>query len=432
MTAPDRYIFHVDANSAFLSWSAAYRVSVLGETTDLRTIPSIVGGDQEKRHGIVLAKSVPAKKYNIQTGEAIVTALQKCPHLTVIPPDYGLYVNASRAFINILKKYSDHVIQYSIDEAWAIFDGFEALYGKGQMVKFAYDLKDEIKETLGFTVNIGISTNFLLSKMAGNFSKPDKVHTLFPEEVEKKMWPLPVSELFFVGRATTKKLFSLGIRTIGDLATADEEMIKAHLKTPGKIIQEYARGGDLQPYIFTHDANKGYGNSLTAPQDITTVEYARHLLLSLCETVGARLRADEVKVSVVSVHITTFEFAYSNKQMQLLSPTDVTEEIFIHACKVFDLLWDRRTPIRQIGVHTGKVQSDAGRQYNLFDMQRFDRLETLNHTIDRIRNRFGEDAVMRASFLEGNVTHMSGGLDKERRSGVTIGIDVENEKTRII
>lgn len=432
MMQQSRYIFHIDVNSAFLSWSAAYKVSILGETIDLRTIPSIVGGDREKRHGIVLAKSTPAKKYNVQTGEAIVTALQKCPHLVVIPPDYGLYVNASRAFINVLKKYTDHVIQYSIDEAWAIFDGFESLYGKGQMVKFAYDLKEEIKETLGFTVNIGISTNFLLSKMAGDFSKPDKVHTLFPDEVEKKMWPLPVSELFFVGHATTKKLFSLGIRTIGDLANAEEEMIKAHLKTPGKIIQEYARGGDLQPYMFTHDANKGYGNSLTAPQDITTMEYARHLLLSLCETVGARLRADNVKVSVVSVHLTTFEFAYFGKQMQLLSPTDVTEEIFINACKVFEQLWDRHTPIRQIGVHTGKVQSDAGRQYNLFDMERFDRLETLNHTIDNIRNRFGEDAIMRASFLEGNVTHMSGGLDKERRSGVTIGIDVENEKTRII
>lgn len=427
-----KYIFHIDANSAFLSWSAAYRKNILGEQTDLRDIPSIVGGDQEKRHGIVLAKSTPAKKYHIQTGEAIVTALQKCPRLVVIPPDYGLYVNASRAFVNKLRVYSDNVIQYSIDEAWAVFDGFESLYGRDQMVKFAYDLKEEIKNELGFTVNIGISTNFLLSKMAGDFSKPDKVHTLFPEEIERKMWPLPVSELFFVGRATTAKLFSLGIKTIGDLARADEGMLKAHLKTPGQIIQGYARGEDLQPYMFTHVANKGYGNSLTAPQDIVTSAYAKHLLLSLCETVGARLRADHVKVSVVSVHITTFEFAYSNKQMQLLSPTDVTEEIYLNACKVFDKLWDGRTPIRQIGVHTGKARTDAGRQYNLFDMERFDRLETLNHTIDRIRSKFGEDSVKRASFLAGNVSHMSGGLDKERRTGVTIGIDVQNEKTRII
>lgn len=428
----DRFVFHVDVNSAFLSWSAAYKVSVLGEEEDLRLVPSIVGGDQEKRHGIVLAKSVPAKQYGIQTGEAIVTARQKCPNLVVIPPDYGLYVNASRAFIQKLKVYSDNVIQFSVDEAWAVFDGFEGLYGRGQMVKFAYDLKEEIKEELGFTVNIGISTNFLLSKMAGDFSKPDKVHTLFPEEIEKKMWPLPVSELFFVGRATTQKLFSLGIKTIGELARADEQMIQAHLKTPGLVIQGYARGQDLEPYLFEHEANKGYGNSMTAPVDIVTTDYARHLLLSLCETVGARLRADRVKISVVVVHITTYEFQHFNKQMQLSTATDVTEEIYEAACRIFIRLWNQKTPIRQIGVHTTKVQSDVGRQYNLFDMQRFDRLETWNRTIDDIRSRFGEDSVKRASFLQGNVSLMSGGLDKERRSGVTLGIDVEKEKVRII
>lgn len=427
-----RYVFHIDANSAFLSWSASYRVNILGEKTDLREVPSIVGGDQEKRHGIVLAKSVPAKKFGIQTGEAIVTALQKCPNLIVIPPDYGLYVSASRAFINRLKKYSDQVIQYSIDEAWMLLDSFESLYGQGQMVEFAYALKKEIKEELGFTVNIGISTNFLLSKMAGDFSKPDKVHTLFPNEIEKKMWPLPVSDLFFVGRATTKKLLSLGIKTIGDLARADEQVIKAYLKKPGLIVQNYARGGDLEPYMFTHESNKGYGNSLTAPRDIETEEYAKHLLLSLCEMVGTRIRADGVKISVVAVHITTYEFQYSNKQMQLMTPTDVTEEIYIAACKVFDRLWDKRTPIRQIGVGTSKVQEDAGRQYNLFDLQKYDRLEILNRTVDEIRERFGEDSIKRACFLKSDVNHLNGGLDKERRTGVTIGIDVEGEKTRII
>ena len=428
----EKYIFHIDANSAFLSWSAAYRVSVLGEQTDLRQIPSIVGGDQEKRHGIVLAKSVPAKKYGIQTGEPIVSALQKCPDLVIVPPDYGLYVSASRAFISKLKQYTDTVIQYSIDEAWAVFDGFESLFGKGQMVKFAHDLKDEIREELGFTVNIGISTNFLLSKMAGDFSKPDKVHTLFAEEIPGKLWPLPVSDLFFVGKATTKKLHALGIRTIGELAQAEEAMIQAHLKKPGLIVQGYARGEDLEPYMFTHEANKGYGNSLTAPIDVVTAEYAKHLLLSLCETVGARLRADGVKISVVAVHITTYQFQYSNKQMQLMSATDVTEEIYRAACLVFEQLWDKKTPIRQIGVHTSKVQEDAGRQYNLFDMQRYDRLEVLNKTIDGIRERFGEDSIMRAGFLDSNVSHMSGGLDKERRTGITVGIDVEREKTRVV
>ena len=405
-------------------------MSVLGEKTDLRLIPSIVGGDQEKRHGIVLAKSVPAKKYDIKTGEAIVTAKQKCPGLVVIPPDYGLYVSASRAFIEKLKQYTDQVIQYSIDEAWAVFDGYEKLYGQGQMVSFAYKLKDEIKEELGFTVNIGVSTNFLLSKMAGDFSKPDKVHTLFPEEIKKKMWTLPVSELFFVGKATTAKLHKLGIYTIGELAQADEDMIRAHLKTPGKIIQGYARGEDLELYMFTHEANKGYGNSLTAPVDVVTEEYAKHLMLSLCETVGMRLRGDNVKISVVSVHITTFEFQYAHKQMQLLTPTDVTEEIYTAACRIFKKIWDGRTPLRQIGVHTSKVESDAGRQYNLFDLQKYDRLETLNRTVDSIREKYGEDAIFRAGFLKSNVSHMSGGLNRERRSGVTLGINVDSENVR--
>ena len=426
----DRFVFHVDANSAFLSWSAAYRIHLLGDKIDLRDIPSIVGGDQEKRHGIVLAKSVPAKKYGIQTGEAIMTAKQKCPELVIVPPDYGLYVTASRAFIEILKRYSDNVIQYSIDEAWCVFDGYEKIYGAGREVELALKIKKEIYKELGFTVNIGISNNFLLSKMAGDLSKPDKVHTLFPEEIPTKMWPLPISDLFFVGRATTRKLLNLGIKTIGDLALADEKIIKAHLKTMGQVVQSYARGGDLEPYMYTHEANKGYGNSMTAPQDITTYEYADHLLLSLCETVGVRLRTDDVKVSVVSVHITTYEFLYSNKQMQLFSPTDVTEEIYYAACKVFRLLWDGRTPIRQIGVHTSKVQSDVGRQYNMFDLDKYDRLSVLNRTIDDIRARYGEEAVLRASFLYSNVDHMSGGLDKERRSGVTIGIDVEKEKIR--
>lgn len=420
----NRYIFHVDVNSAFLSWSAVYRVRILGEMQDLREIPSIVGGDQEKRHGIVLAKSVPAKKYGIKTGEAVVTALQKCPDLMVIPPDYSLYVRASAAFISKLKQYCDHVIQYSIDEAWAVFDGFESLYGEGQMTGFAHRLKKEMKEELGFSVNIGISDNFLLSKMAGDFSKPDKVHTLFPEEIPEKMWPMPVSDLFFVGKATTQKLYSLGIRTIGQLADADESMIRAVLKEPGVTIQGYARGEDLQPYMFTHTANKGYGNSLTAPQDIVSKEYGTHLLLSLCETVGARLRADQVKIGTVSVHITTFAFESTVRQMQLLSATDVTEEIYAAACNVFEQLWDGRTPIRQIGVHTSKVQKGAGRQYHLFDTRKYDRLEVLNRTVDEIRGRYGEDAVMRAGFLKGNVDHMGGGLDRERRSGITLGIEI--------
>lgn len=412
-----RYVFHIDVNSAFLSWTAVYRVDVLGEKEDIRLIPSIVGGDQEKRHGIVLAKSMPAKKYGIQTGEPIVAAQKKCPGLVIVPPDFGLYVKSSRAFMKILKEYSDNVIQYSIDEAWVVFDGFEKLYDCDHMEKLAYELKDRIREELSFTVNVGVSTNFLLSKMAGDFSKPDKVHTLFPEEIEQKMWPLPVSDLFLAGKSTVEKLHGVGIQTIGELAQAEEGMIRSLLKKHGQTLQGFARGGDLDPSMLSHDANKGYGNSMTTPVDIVTEENARHLLLSLSETVGARLRADNVMAGMVSVQLTTCEFKKMGKQMQLNSPTNITEEIYEAACLLFDKLWDKKTPLRLLGVRTSKVQEEAARQYNIFDLEKNDRLEKLDKAVDQIRGKFGEDAIFRASFLEGNVSHMSGGLNKEKRSG---------------
>ncbi|WP_242963674.1 Y-family DNA polymerase [Lachnoclostridium sp. An131] len=367
-----RFVFHVDVNSAFLSWSAVYRTCILGESEDLRRAPSIVGGDQEKRHGIVLAKSIPAKQFGIQTGEPLVSARRKCPDLIVIPPDYGLYVRASRALMKLLRRYSDQVIPYSIDEAWVIFDGFESLYGREQMVSLAYQMKQEIRDWLSFTVNIGVSTKLLLSKMAGEFSKPDRVHTLFEEEMDRKMRPLPVSELFMAGPALSGRLRSLGIRTIGELADADPEFIRTHLKRPGEVLQGYARGRELEPYIFTHEENKGYGNSMTAPADIT-------------------------------------------------------EELYQAACRSFLELWDGRTPVRQIGVHASKTEKSRERQYPLFGRERQERLERLDRAVDDIRRRYGEDSVMRAAFLKSRVPHMGGGLDRERRTGVTAGIDVEKE-----
>ena len=253
----DKIIFHVDVNSAFLSWEAVYRSKILSETLDLREIPSAVGGDVEKRHGIILAKSQPAKKYNIQTGESIREALNKCPDLTLVPPHYDLYEKSSKAFIEILREYSSCVEQYSIDEAYCDMTGTEYLFGTP--VVAATMIKDRIHRELGFTVNIGISNNKLLAKMAGDFKKPNLVHTLFPEEIEK-MWRLPVSDLFYVGRATTKALLKLGIQTIGDLAKADVNLLRSHLKSHGEVIWCFANGIDVSTVEPQPIANKGYGN----------------------------------------------------------------------------------------------------------------------------------------------------------------------------
>lgn len=422
-----RYVFHIDVNSAYLSWSAVYRIGVLGLWPDLRAIPSVVGGEEKSRHGIVLAKSGPAKKYGIMTGEPLVFARQKCPQLVVIPPDYGLYVGASKALMELLHRYTDEVTQYSIDEAWAVFEGCEGLYGP--VVSFALDLKEEIKRELGFTVNIGISTNRLLAKAAGELRKPDRVNTLFPEEIERKLWPLPVEEMFGIGAATAKKLHRLGIFTLGQLAKADSSMLAAHLKKYGQILQRFANGGELEPYIFEQEANKGYGNSMTVPMDVTDDRTAHQVLLSLCETVGMRLREDKVKAGVIGVHVRTFTFENAGRQKQLFSATDVTWEIYRQATELLDQLWDHKTPLRRFGVFTSGIVKDCPRQYNLFDGDRFERLEKLDRAVDQIRKKYGEDAVLRAAFLKAPIRHMNGGLHSGRRTGVTAGIALEKEKS---
>ncbi len=392
----DRTIFHIDVNSAFLSWEAVHRLRDLGETLDLRTIPSAVGGDMSKRHGVILAKSIPAKKYNVRTGEPIVDALRKCPNLTLVSPNRELYATNSAAFMEILRRYSDVVEQYSIDEAFVDMTGTRALFGSP--MEAAYRLKDEIRDTLGFTVNVGISSNKLLAKMAGEFEKPDKVHTLFPYEIQEKMWPLPVGELFSVGGASEQKLRRLGINTIGDLARADLGTLRAALKKHGEAIWNFANGRDLSLVEAESADNKGYGNSTTLAFDVTDADTAKMILLSLAETVGRRLRRDGAWIETVSVALRFFDLSRASHQCVLDYATNITDEIYQAACRLFDEFWDG-TPIRLIGIQTGKVTKDGdNRQMSLFDDTDYEKLERLDKAMDSIREKFGENAVRRASL----------------------------------
>ena len=412
-------IFHIDVNSAFLSWEAVYRLTHKGGKEDLREIASAVGGDIALRHGIILAKSIPAKKYGIKTGETILEAKRKCPSLTLVPPNYNLYEQCSAALMGILRDYSDTVEQYSIDEAFVDMSASCHLFGTPE--ETAVQIKDRIREELGFTVNVGVSSNKLLAKMASDFRKPDRVHTLYPDEIKEKMWPLPVSDLFFVGRATTEKLFSMGIRTIGELAGADPAWLKAVLKKQGETIWGFANGIDLSPVLAQPAANKGYGNSTTTPYDVADMDTAKKVLLALSETVGNRLRTDRAQISVVSVGIryaNLFDgrFPFISHRKVLKSPTDLTVEIYEAACGLFGEVWNGR-PIRHLGVHTGRVSgADPGRQLTLFDEIDYEKLSRVDKTVDGIRKRFGTDAVMRAAFLDQPIDHMSGGISREKRT----------------
>ena len=416
----DRVIFHVDANSAFLSWTAAYKCKVLGEELDIRNVPSVVAGDKESRHSIILAKSVPAKKYGIQTGEPLFQALEKCPDLVVVQPDYELYVEASRHFVEMLRQFSPAVEQYSIDEAWVDMTGTERLWGSPRVA--AEKMRQRIWEELGFTVNVGISSNKLLAKMAGDFEKPNKVHTLFPEEVEEKFWPLPVRDLFLVGGATERKLKQLGIYTVGELAHADVRILKKRMGKHGETIWHFANGRNADAVAPEPAENKGYGNSTTTARDVTTHQEAYQVFLSLCETVGMRLRKDNKCGSCVSIHIRTHEFQHASHQKMLLGATNLTSEIFEAACRLFDELWDGVTPLRQLGVQVTRLSNEPYQQYDFFSgvsPQQFEKKLKLDETVDALRDKFGEDIIRRAKFAQTPGAHMAGGLDKARRTGIT-------------
>ena len=416
----ERVIFHVDANSAFLSWTAAYRVKVLGESLDLREVPSVIAGDKASRHSIILAKSGPAKKYGIQTGEPLFQAQEKCPDLIVAPPDYGLYVEASRHFLQMLQEFSPLVQQYSIDEAWVDMTGTQRLFGSPRLA--AEKMRQRIWDELGFTVNVGISSNKLLAKMAGDFEKPNKVHTLFPEEMERKMWPLPVRDLFLVGRATEKKLKSLGIYTIGDLAQTEVAVLKKRLGKHGETIWHYANGRNAEMVTPEPEENKGYGNSTTTAEDVLTAIHAHQVLLSLCETVAMRMRQDGKCGRCVSIHLRTNEFRHFSHQAVLHGATNITSELFEAACSIFDEAWDGTTPLRQLGVQITRLSSEPYQQYDLFSgmsPMQYEKKLRLDETVDSLRDKFGEDIIRRAKFAQTPGAHMCGGLDKARRTGVT-------------
>ena len=391
-----RLIFHVDVNSAFLSWEATKRVKQ--GLPDLREIPSCIGGDPKKRTGIVVAKSIPAKKYGVQTGEPVGLALQKCPSLVCVPSDFALYDRCSKAFKSICASYAPVMESFSIDEVFLDMTGTGQIYP--DPIATACEIKDRIYRELGFTVNVGISTNKLLAKMASDFEKPNKVHTLYPEEVPQKMWPLPVRDLLFLGKASEKKLIQNGIHTIGDLAQANEKEIQMLLGEKfGHQLYLSANGMDDSPVKAQREEAKGISVETTFDEDIVSYEQIFPILLSQCDIVAARMRREGKKCNCVAVSFRTLEFKNKSHQRKLENPTDVTDEIYQNVKRLFQESWSGQ-PLRLIGVALTGLTEDGFVKMSLFeDPKKREQQKKLDEAMDNIRKKFGNDKISRASTM---------------------------------
>ena len=395
-----RVVFHIDVNSAFLSWEATRRVSQ--GMSDLRLIPSAIGGDREKRTGVILAKSIPAKKYGVRTGEPVGMALKKCPTLVLARPDFSLYESSSKAFMDICQEYTPVLERFSIDECFLDMSGMDNVYP--DLLSTAYEIKERIKQELGFTVNVGIGSNKLLAKMASDFEKPDKVHTLFDNEIEEKMWHLPVRELFSVGESTAQKLERSCIKTIGDLAHMDISILRALLGVKmSEHLHNFANGIDDSPVLESRERAKGYSNSVTLEDDVKTLKDAHQILLSLADSTASRMRADKVKAYCVSVTIRDIDFNDRSHQKKIATPTDITSEIFDICVLLLDELWDMKKPLRLLGVALTDVTEEDGVQLSIFDGARKDKERAIDKAVDNIRNRFGNSTIVRGGVYKKNI-----------------------------
>ncbi len=391
----DRLIFHVDVNSAFLSWEAVDRLCN-GETLDLRTVPSCVGGDPDRRTSIVSTKSIPAKKYGIVTGEPVATALRKCPDLIVVKPNFELYKKMSHAFKSILNEYTPLMQSFSIDEVFMDMTGMGLLYP--DPIKLAHEMKDRIRDELGFTVNVGIARNKLCAKMASDFEKPDKVHTLFSDEIKDKMWPLPVGELFGCGQSTAKKLIEMRINTIGDLAGAAEGMLlRAFGEKTARYLHDAANGIDDSPVINEEREAKSYSVENTTEDDVTDFEIVNRLLLAEADIVGGRLRADEVKAFTITVIYRTSDMKRHSHGRKMENSTDTTSEIYDMAVKLMKEAW-KGEPLRLLGLSASDIDKDGFQQMSLFGEDEREKQKNLDKALDKIRNKYGNDSVMRAGI----------------------------------
>lgn len=389
----EKQILHIDVNNAFLSWTATDMLKK-GYPIDIRTIPSIIGGDEERRAGIVLAKSPVAKKFGIVTGEPIYFARKKCNKLKVYPTNFEVFNDYSNRLYNLFLEYTDKIERFSIDECF--LDLTHYLSGK-KLIDVAYEINSRVEKELGFTVNVGVSTNKLLAKMASDFEKPNKVHTLYEYEIEDKMWPLPVSSLFMIGKKTVPKLYNLRIKTIGDLAKTDKEFLIKRFGKYGLLMWNYANGIDNQEVNSKIETPKSIGNSVTLPQDAKNIDEINKILNALCEQVAFRLRKHNLIANTVNVQLRTKNFENYSHQKQLEFSTASTKEIFIAAQNILKEMY-KNEPIRLVGIRLDNLEDKNEIQLSIF--QNDLKQEKIDNVLDTLKDKYGYNAISRATQLD--------------------------------
>lgn len=396
----EKQILHIDVNNAFLSWTAVEMLKQ-GSQIDIREIPAIIGGDEAKRSGIVLAKSMKAKECGIRTAETIYQARLKCPNLKIFQSDFKIYRKYSDALYNLLLQYTDKIERFSIDECFLDMTNYLM---KDTLLNKAKEISKRVKEELGFTVNIGVANNKLLAKMASDFTKPDKIHTLYQQEIPEKMWTLPISELFMLGKKTVPKLYNLQIKTIGDLAKADKRILEKKFGKHGIMMWEYANGIDNSEVKYEKENPKGIGNSITLPQNISDVKKLEEILLALTEQVTYRLRRYNLLANTVNVQLRTKDFEDTSHQGKLIVATSTTKEIYQRAKELLEQMYHQGMAIRLIGVRVDDLIEKEEQQLSFFQDEQNEKQEKLDKAIDKLKEKYGYNAITRAGKMNvGNI-----------------------------
>lgn len=388
----EKQILHIDVNNAFLSWTAVEMLKQ-GSKIDIREIPAIIGGDETKRSGIVLAKSMKAKEFGIRTAETIYQAKIKCPGVQIFQSNSKIYRKYSDGLYNLLLQYTDKIERFSIDECFLDMTNYLM---KDSLLNKAKEISKRVKKELGFTVNIGVANNKLLAKMASDFTKPDKIHTLYREEIAQKMWPLPVSELFMLGRKSVPKLYNLQIKTIGELAKADKNMLEKKFGKHGIMMWEYANGIDNSEVKYEEEKPKGIGNSITLPQNITEVSKLEEILLALVEQVTYRLRKQNLLATTVNIQLRTKDFEDTSHQGKLLVATSSTKEIYQKAKELLSQMYQKGMSIRLIGLRVDHLIGKGEQQLSLFQDEQNEKQAKLDKTVDELKEKYGYHTITRA------------------------------------